>query len=183
MKKHLAVFGAALCVLSAGLLFAAQPKERALWCEIKKQNGEKTTIAVTENIARGLLESDDTKFHFADKDDDVITREMLREVLDGEKDVVKAKDKDGSAVKIYMSDLKVPGHREGKLVLETYKHGNRTFRMALPEIEIGAADEDDNESADVSFGWRALLPSLAEEGGALYINNEEEETEVWIYLD
>ena len=31
--------------------------------------------------------------------------------------------------------------------------------------------------------WRGLLPFLAKEGGAIYINTEKEETEVWLYLE
>jgi hypothetical protein len=31
--------------------------------------------------------------------------------------------------------------------------------------------------------WRGLLPFLAKEGGAIYINTEKEETEVWLYVE
>jgi hypothetical protein len=162
--------------------------ERALWIEVKEKGEHKTTIAMTEAIARQLLEADETKVHFSkDGKKDLITREMLRSVLDGREESVVAKDEDGSEAKLYMADLNVPGHKgaKGKLVLETYKSGSRTFRIALPEIEIEASDEEDGgtDSVEMSIGWKGLLPFLAKEGGAIYINSDKDENEVWVYVE
>ena len=159
-----------------------------LWIEVKEKGDHKTTIAVTEPIARQLLESDETKVHLAKKGNkDLITREMLRLVLDGQEESVEARNEDGSEVKLFMADLKVPGHKgaKGKLVLETYKSGSRTFRIALPEIELEASDEEDGGTGriETSIGWKALLPFLAKEGGAIYIDTYEDETEVWLYVE
>ena len=179
----------------AGLLFicsSAHPApssgEKALWIEVKDKGDQKTTIAMTEPIARQLLESDETKVHFAKKGKkDLVTREMLKSVLDGREESVEAREEDGSEAKLYMADLKVPGHNggKGKLVLETYKSGSRTFRIALPEIELEASDEEDGGTGriETSIGWKALLPFLAKEGGAIYINTDKDDTEVWLYVE
>jgi len=179
----------------AGLLFicfsvlpASLPREKALWIEVKDKGDHKTTIAMTEFIARQLLESDENKVHLAKKGKkDLITREMLRSVLDGREESVGAQDEDGSEVNLFMADLKVPGQKgeKGKLVLETYKSGSRTFRIALPEIEIEASDEQTGGtgSIETSIGWKGLLPFLAKEGGAIYVNTDKDETEVWLYVE
>jgi hypothetical protein len=182
-------------VAVAGLLFicscvmvASQPREKALWIEVRGKGDHRTTIAMTEGIARQLLESDEANVHFAKKGKrDLVTREMLRSVLEGREESVEVRNEDGSEAKLYMADLKVPGNKggKGKLVLETYKSGSRTFRIALPEIEIEASDEADGGtgSIETSIGWKALLPFLAKEGGAIYINTDKEETEVWLYVE
>jgi hypothetical protein len=154
-----------------------------------KEKGEhKTTIAVTEAVARQLLESDgkDTPFVKNGKNE-LITREMLRSVLDGREESVVARDEDGSEAKLYMADLSVPEHgeRTAKLVLETYKSGSRTFRLALPEIEMEATAAENGGTGiiDMRLGWKGLLPFLAKEGGAIYINSVTDDTEVWLYVD
>jgi hypothetical protein len=179
---------APLLFICSSLLLASTHGEKALWIEVKEKGEHTTTIAMTELIARQLLESDETKVHFAKKGKkDLITREMLRSVLDGREESVEARDEDGSEVKLSMADLNVPAHKEGKgkLVLETYKSGSRTFRIALPEIEIEASDEEHGGtgSIETSIGWKALLPFLAKEGGAIYINTDKDETEVWLYVE
>lgn len=155
---------------------------------MKEKEDHRTTIAISEPIARQLLDSDEAKVRFAKKGNhDLITREMLRSVLDGREESVEVRDENGSEVKLYMADLKVPGNKggKGKLVLETYKSGSRTFRMALPEIEIEASDEEDGGTAHIetSIGWKGLLPFLAKEGGVIYINTDKDETEVWLYVE
>ena len=45
------------------------------------------------------------------------------------------------------------------------------------------ADEKTDESVNVSFGWKALLPFLAKVGGAVYINDQQDNTEVWLYVE
>jgi hypothetical protein len=65
------------------------------------------------------------------------------------------------------------------------KSGSRTFRIALPEIELETSDEEDGGtgSIETSIGWKALLPFLAKEGGAICINTDKDETEVWLYAE
>lgn len=186
MKARVFMLVAGLLFICSSVLPASPFREKALWIEVKEKGDHKTTIAMTEPIARQLLESDETKVHLAKKGNkDLITREMLRLVLDGQEESVEARDEDGSEVKLFMADLKVPGHKgeKGKLVLETYKSGSRTFRIALPEIEIEASDEENGESIDMSIGWKGLLPFLAKEGGAIYIDTYKDETEVWLYVE
>jgi hypothetical protein len=158
-RHFMAVAG--LLFICSSVLLAALPREKALWIEVKERGGHRTTIAMTEPIARLLLESDETKVCPVKKGrQDLITREMLRSVLDGREESVEARDEDGSEAKLYMDDLKVPGTRggNGKLVLETYKSGSRTFRLALPEIEIEASDEEDGGTANIetTIGWKGL---------------------------
>ena len=179
---------AGLLFICSSVLTGCPTRERALWIEVKDKGDHKTSIAITEPIARLLLESDEKKVHLTKEGEkDPFTREMLRSVLDGREESVEAQDGDGSQVKLYMADLKVPGRKDGKgrLVLETYKSGSRTFRITLPEIEIEASDEEDggSESLELSIGWRALLPFLAKEGGAIYIDTDKDDTEVWLYVE
>lgn len=188
MRTRQFVAFAGLLFICSSFLLASLPRERALWIEVKEKGEHKTTIAMTELIARQIIESDETKVHLAKKGrDELLTREMLRSVLDGEEESVEVRDESGSEVKLYMADLKVPGNKggKGKLVLETYKSGTRTFRIALPEIEIEASDEEDGGTANIetSIGWKGLLPFLAKDGGAIYINTDKDETEVWVYVE
>lgn len=178
---------ACLLFVCTSALLAFPPREKALWIKVMEKGDHKTTIAVTEAIVRHVLESDNPEKHFAmDGEENPITREMLRSVLDGEEESVKVRDDDGTEIELTMSDLDVPGDKgsRGKLVLETYKDGSRTFRMSLPEIEIEACDDEDDGSGfiEMNIGWKGLLPFLAEEGGAIYIESDEDETEVWVYV-
>ena len=177
-----------LLLLCSGFLLASQPhSEKALWIEVKEKGNQQTTIAMTEGIARQLLESDETKVNFSEKGKrDLITREMLTAVLEGRQESAEVRDpEDGSEAKIYMKDLDVPGKGDGKnrLVLATYKSGRETFRIALPEIEMESHDERSNDFVKINFGWKGLLPFLAKEGGAVYIEDGKDDTEVWIYVE
>lgn len=180
------VLGAFL--VSCGAIWASSHRsEKALWIEVK-QNGEcSSMIAMTENIARQLLESDETNVNFSDKRKrDLVTKDMLRSVLDGRQESADAVDEEnGSAVRIYLADLKVPGNQDGgtRLVLETYKAGSKTFRIALPEIELEDAEEGTGNMIQTSIGWRGLLPFLSHGGGAVYVKDENHDTEVWIYVE
>jgi hypothetical protein len=177
---------AGLLFIWCSVLLASPPREKALWVQVKEKGDHKTTIAMTELIAWQLLASDETKVRLTKKGKkELITREMLRSVLDGQEESVEARDEDGSEAKLFMADLRVPDHKggKGKLVLETYKSGSRTFRIALPEIEIEASDEEDGGSIEMSIGWKGLLPFLAKEGGAIYIDADKDETEVWLYVE
>ncbi len=182
---------AALSISCAGILFTcfALPgclsREKALWIEVKKEGDQRITIAMTEPIARQLLHSDEPSLDLTKKGGkDIITREMLRSVLDGREESVEARDEDGSEVKLYMADLTVPGRKGGKekLVLETYKSGSRTFRISLPEIEIESGENGGIENIGTSIGWKRLLPFLAKEGGAVYLHLEKD-TEIWLYVE
>jgi hypothetical protein len=188
MKARYTVFIMGLLVLWSGILSASPRSQRALWIQITDEEGHRTTIALTEAIAREIFEADGKKVHFAKEGKkELITREMLKSVLDGKEESVEAKDEDGSEAKLSMADLNVPDHKngKGKLVLETYKSGSRTFRIAIPELEIDASDEAEGggDTIEMSLGWKALLPFLAKEGGAIYINSDKDETEVWLYVE
>jgi hypothetical protein len=179
---------AGLIFISSGILQAFPPRERALWIEIKKHGDSKTTIAMSEPIARQLLESDDREVRFTKEGDrDLITKKMLRDVLDGEEESVEARSEDGTRVTLYMGELRVPGRsgNQQKLVFETYKSGSRTLRIALPEIEIEASNEDDEGVGNIqgTIGWKGLLPFIAKEGGAVYLNTDDDETELWLYVE
>jgi len=173
--------------LSAFALASTHRSQKALWIELKEKGGRTSTIAMTENIARQLLESDDTNLHFSKKRErDLITKEMLRAVLDGRQESAEVSDDDGgSKAKLYMADLHVPANKGGgdRLVVETYKAGEKTFRIALPSIDIADAEEGTGNEIETSIGWKSLLPFLSHGGGALYVRDEDHDSEVWIYVD
>jgi hypothetical protein len=185
---------ASLFLLLAGLLFSctttlfgSTSSRKALWIEVREKGDHKTTVAVTEEVARELLDSRHSNCRIRmDGDHGLITRAMLKAVLDGEQDILEARDEHGEMIKLYMADLDAPAHRgdSGKLILETFKSGSRTLRMVLPEVEIEASDGEDggSESVELHLGWKGLLPFLAKEGGAIYVSSEEDDTEVWVYV-
>ena len=185
---HFTPVAGLLFICSSVLTTASMAGEKALWIEVKEKGGNTVTIAMTEPIARQLLESDDRDIHLAKKgENSLITREMLGSVLDGREESVEARDEDGSAVKLSMADLRVPGHTrgKGKLVFETYKSGSRTFRIALPEVELEATDGENGGTGiiETTIGWKSLLPFLAKAGGAIYIDSGKDETELWLYVE
>lgn len=148
----------------------------------------KTKIAVTEAIARMVLDSKDTKVNFSGKGKkDLISKKMLRAVLDGREESVTAKDPEhDQEVKLYLKDLDVPGKERGKdrLVLTTYKEGKKTFSITLPDIEVESkADDESDDLVTRSFGWKAIMPFLAKTGGALYVKDYKDDTEVWLYVE
>jgi hypothetical protein len=162
--------------------------EKALWVETREHGVMKTTLAVTENIAWMVAESKDTKVHFSGKGKkDLITKNMLRAVLEGEERSITVKDPDrDQTVTLYLKTLDVPGEKGGndRLVLRTYKAGKKTFSITLPDIEVESTGDDDSEELVTrSFGWKALLPFLARSGGALYIKESKDDTEVWFYVE
>jgi hypothetical protein len=167
-------------------LFASSPSQKALWIEVIQKGNHKTIVAVTEEIARELLDSSNPKCQIAmDEGHGQITRAMLKAVLNGEQETLEVQDEHGGVLKLYMADLDAPSHKggTGKLVLETFKSGSRTLRMVLPEVEIEANDEEDGDSIEMHLGWKGLLPFLARAGGAIYVNSGEDDTEVWVYLE
>ena len=140
MKKISSLFiGLTMTIVSSGGLLAFQHhSERALWIETKEEGRLKTTLAITENIARMVVESKDKRINFSKKGkDNLITKKMVRKVLDGDEKSITVKDPDhDQVVTIYMRDLDVPGKegRNNRLVLETYKDGKKSFSIALPDI-------------------------------------------------
>ena len=174
-----------LLLLCSGLLWASCTSERAVWVEVRDTDGHKTTIAVTEGIARQLLEATETNVDFSSKGNrQLVTREMLQAVVDGRERSLSARDEDGTEATVFMKPLQTPGRKgNDRLVLETYKAGKQTFRIALPEFEMEQVDQKSNESVRVGFGWKALLPFLAKSGGAIYINDQNDDTEVWVYVE
>lgn len=188
-----------VCVILAGFLsvisFFNPPHafqhhaEEALWAEIREHGKLKTTIAVTQGIARQLIKSKNAKVNFSGKGKkDIVTKEMIRSVLDGkEKSVVARDEEHNQEIKLFMNILDVPGKAGGneRLVLETYKAGKKKFSIGLPDVEVEGSDDSD-ESDDMvrmSFGWKGVLPFLAKSGGALYVQEHKEDTEVWIYVE
>lgn len=174
-----------ILLLCSGLLWASCASEKAVWVEVRENGGQKTTIAVTEGIARQLLETTEMNVNFSSKGNgDLVTREMLQAVMDGRERSLSATDGHGSEATVSMKQLRTPGRRgSDRLVLETYKAGRRTFRIALPEFEMEQEDQKSLESVKVDFGWKALLPFLAKTGGAIYINDQNDDTEVWVYVE
>jgi|WetSurMetagenome_2_1015567.scaffolds.fasta_scaffold458509_1 hypothetical protein len=160
--------------------------ERALWIEFTDKDGKTGVIAVTEDLARKVLDNEDIKLNFSEKGKrELITRRMVNNVLEGREGRVTVRDDDGSEATLSMRQLKTPSARHGgnKIVLETYHDGVRSFRMALPDVEIDDADDKGDEALHFNFGWRSLLPFLSETDGAIYIQNSDDNSEVWIYLD
>jgi hypothetical protein len=171
-------------VLSAAASLAGNSRP-ALWIEVKNEEKGLTRIAVTREIAVALVEADDDDSIHVDRHGkgNLITKQMISDVLDGTRDIVRAKDPDdGSEVTLYLKDIDLPRHAggSGSMVLETYKNGERTFRMKLGEFELEAGGKDDS---GIAFGWKRLLPFLSKAGGAVYVNNEREDSEVWVFMD
>ena len=172
-------------LICSGMLWSSCRAERALWIEVKENGGQKT-IAVTEGIARKLLDTKEMNVNFSKKGKkELVTREMLQAVLDGRQQSISAHDDQGSDVTISMKPLNVPGEKNGKnrLVFETYKAGKQTFHIALPELEMSMADENGEASVNVDLDWKAWLPFLAKAGGAVLIKDHDDDTEVWLYVE
>jgi hypothetical protein len=183
-------FGTILCIAAftaAALLAGSTHSEKAMWIKISEQGKLKTTIAITEPIARLIAESDKENVHFSShKDRDLITRQMMKDVLDGKKSSMKEEDaEDGTEAEIFMKKLDVPGSRgdKSRLILETYKDGKRTFRMKLGEFEIESTDEESEKPSKNDFSWKALLPFLSKTGGGVYILDHNDNTEVWLFVE
>jgi hypothetical protein len=182
MKPHHAM---SILLLFSAVLWSSCRTEKALWIEVK-ENGERKTIAVTEGIARKLLESTNMNVSFTEKEDDeLITREMLRAVLDGREPSITRHGDDGKMVTLSMKPVSLPGKNSGndRLVLETYKSCEQTFRIALPELEISLGDDESEISVHANFDWKSWLPFLAKAGGGVYFKDHGEQTEVWLYVE
>ena len=176
----------ATITLAAGLSFAGHTP-KAVWIEVDKGDHGKTTIAVTEDVVRAFLKSDGDDIHFnkGKGKKDLITRQMIQDLIDGNRESIEVQDdEDGETAHLYIADLEIPRHdkKVDHVVLETYKHGTRNFRISLGDLEIDNSDDGDDDGSFL-MNWRKCLPFLKNSGAALYINNEQEETTVWLYLD
>lgn len=177
-------------IISLGILaltpFAARSSDhhRALWLQFEDGNGKRTSIAATVEVARAVMEADKEKVHFTcGKKKDLITRQMLEDVLDGTTDVVEVRDPDdGTYAKIYLAPLDVPS-RNGTgshIVLESYKNGKREMRMSLGDFSVEGGDDESEGSFDLK--WEHMLPFLSKSGGAIFINGDDG-SEVWLYTE
>lgn len=177
---------AAGLLLGAAMLHASPPPQNALWIEVHKKGEGRTTIALTEQVAREMLASSKTHFTGArGEDHDLVTSAMVRDVLDGRRESVEARDADGTEAKVWMKQLDPPGREHGdrKLVLEIYKSGEMTLHLALPDVEIEASDKESGGTIATEFGWKNFLPFLAQAGGAVYISSEKDNIEIWVFVD
>jgi len=186
MKAHGIAAAAAGLLLSCAMLHASPPSQNALWIEVHKKGEGTTTIAMTEEVARQLLTSTRERFTAAEGDDhDLITRDMIRDVLDGRRESIVAQDPAGTEARLWMKELSPPhrSHGANKLVLEIYKGGDKTLHIAIPDIEIEASDTGSGGDISTEFGWKNFLPFLAHAGGAVYIKSGKDDTEIWLFVD
>lgn len=172
-------------MLCSALLWSSCRTEKALWIEVN-EHGSRKTIAVTEGIARRFLDALQTRVRFTSKaKSELLTREMVRDVLDGRTRSATARDEQGTDVTIFMKPLRIPGDSRGnnRLVLDIYTSGQRTFHLALPELDIELADKERQISLRADIDWKSWIPFLAKAGGAVYIKDYDEGTEVWLYVE
>lgn len=176
------VIAAALAAPSASA--GSSKKERVLWIETREENTAKASIAVSVSLAEYLLkDSDDSPI-----DRDLITREMINDVLSGREESVETTDpKTGQSARMWLGYLEVEsrtGDDSGDLVVEVFKKGKRSFTLRLPFAEAPEArQEDDPDISRMTFGWNSLMPFMAETKGVVYMKNLEDDTEFWMYVD
>lgn len=171
-------------LICSAFLWSSCRTERALWIDVRESGG-RTTIAVTEGIARRLLDASEGKLSFTKKKNELLTRQMLRDVLDGRERAVTARDERGTEITVSTKPLSIPGQDRGKnrLVLDIYKSGEQTFHLTLPDLAIELGDEEKKISLHADVDWKSWLPFLAKAGGAVYIKNYDEDTELWVYVE
>lgn len=172
-------------VFCSALLWPSCRTENALWIEVH-EHGTRKTIAMTEGIARQFLDALDRNVNFTRKNKpNLLTREMLYAVLEGRERSVTTRDDHGTEITASMKPLSIPGENRGndRLVLHIYKSGEQTFQLTVPDLEIELADEENQISLRANVDWKPWLPFLAKAGGAVYIKDHEEETEVWVYVE
>ena len=178
--------GMTLILACLGAVSASCRTEKAMWIEVSEKGQRKVVIAITEAIVHALLDTRQVNVNFTDDEENsLVTRQMLSDVLEGREEYLTVKNKEGSEATIYLKTLAAPVDRNGggTLILETYKGGSRTFRMALPELDMQATDDKGDESVELNLGWKPLLPFLARAGGAVYIHDLEDDSEVWVYVE
>lgn len=157
----------------------------ALWITVREADGDVTTIAITEEIARAVMEADKDHDCIHQGKDGLVTREMIGAVLDGREESVDVHADDGGSATVFMKELTLPGNGgTGSLVMESWKEGKRVMHLALPVMELNIGDDGASEgSAEFSLDLRNLAPFLATSGGGVYIDNRRDGTEFWLYVD
>jgi hypothetical protein len=189
MKYHtrIDVILVSLAVSAIVLLAGSTHPEKALWIKITEHGKLKTTIAITEPIARLIAESDKDHVRFSSHNDrDLVTRDMMKAVLNGRTSSVTGEDTDeDTKAEVFMKNLDLPGTKgnNSRFILETYKNGKRTFRIKLGEFEIENSDDENGKSSKSEFSWKSLLPFLSKTGGGVYIHDHNDDTEVWIFVE
>lgn len=176
------ILAAALAVPSASAPLSK--KERVLWIETREEGTLKASIAVSVTLAKYLLEeSDDSPI-----DRDLITREMIEDVLSGREESIQTTDPEtGQSARLWLGLLEVTartGEDSGDLVIEVFKKGKRSFTMRLPYSDEPEPQDDDDPDIDrLTFGWNSLMPFMAKTKGVVYVKSLEEDTEFWMYVD
>ena len=183
MKTVLMLLIAAVLAAPSATAVASK-KERVLWIETREQGRAKASIAVSVSLAKSLLnESDDSPI-----DRDLITREMIDDVLSGREESVETTDAEtGQSARLWLGFLEVEsrtGDDSGDLVVEVFKKGKRSFTLRLPYArEPEASADDDPDISRMTFGWNTLMPFMAETKGVVYLKSLDEDTEFWMYVD
>jgi hypothetical protein len=162
-------------------------KERVLWIETHKHGDKTASIAVSVALAQHLLDKDE-KSDETPIDREMITREMVEDVLSGRKESVSAEDpKTGETARLWLGTLEMissSGDDEGDLVIEVFKKGKRSFSLRLPFAEEQESrEEDDPNITKMTFGWNSLMPFMAETKGVVYVKTYDEDTEFWMYVE
>jgi hypothetical protein len=164
-----------------------QKKERVLWIETREHGELKASIAISTALAKHLLdENRDAEESPIDRD--LITREMVDDVLSGRKESMESTDpKTGNSALLSLGTLTVPsaeGGEEGDLVIEVFKKGKRSFTLRLPQAEESEArDDDDPDITKMTFGWDSLMPFMAKTKGVVYVKDHDDDTEFWMFVD
>jgi len=182
-------FCAALVVIAAipFVAISGGKKERVLWLETQEAGSMKTAMAVSVELARYVLENSENKQESL-FEKDVISREMVEDVLDGKRESVEVKEDSTDRIyKLFLGTLKVPsayGEGNQELVVETYKKGRRTFSLRLPYArESEPSNRDEEDVTRITFGWNSVLPFMAKTNGLVYVRDVREDTEFWMFVD
>lgn len=186
MNRTLVAVLAMLLVVPASLE-AYSKKEKVLWMKIREEGQVKASIAISVTLAKHLLD-EERKSDGDPIDRDLITREMIDDVLSGRKESVESMDpKTGKSARLWIGSLEIEsaeGDDEGDLVIEVFKKGKRSFTLRLPFAEDPEErDEDDPDITRMTFGWNSLMPFMAAAKGVIYVKDHDDETEFWMYVD
>jgi hypothetical protein len=186
MKRALVVL-LAVVIAAPAALGTFSKKEKVLWIETREDGTLKASIAVSMALAKHLMdENRDSKESPIDRN--LITREMVDDVLSGRKESVETKDpKTGESARLWLGTLEIEsaaGDDEGDLVIEVFKKGKRSFTLRLPFArESEEREDDDPDITRMTFGWNSLMPFMAETKGVVYVKDHDDDTEFWMYVD
>ena len=186
MKRILMIILVAALAVPAALGAGAKSEE-VLWIEVREDGALKASIGVSVALAKHLLE-DDKNADDDPIDRDLITREMIDDVLSGRKKSVESKDPStGKFARLWVGTLEVEaaeGDDEGDLVIEVFKKGKRSFSLRLPAgRESEEREDDESDITRMTFGWDSLVPFMAETKGVVYVKDHDDDTEFWMYVD